>query len=211
MKKSITVLALFVFVLQTSGLLSQEIFHSPKGGYKVCTAYIYPYIIGINIPGVKQQIFQMKYDDKGHIVEVNTSGTESKGTKQIFKYDSKGYLIKTQTFDLDGKSLKTVVQKNDDNGNVLEIIESGPSGKIIKNGVCKTEESSTKANGAIVPKSNCKYNSKSQLIEKLEYDKDGLLSKKHIYKYDKFGNQIEDIIYNKSNKAEAKIKYEYKK
>ena len=58
MKKFNVVLVLLVFFMGISNLYSQETFNKLKGGFKECTAYIYPYIIGMNLLGFKQKIFQ---------------------------------------------------------------------------------------------------------------------------------------------------------
>ncbi len=133
--------------------------------------------------------FQIKYNDKGNIIEENRynldGSLDEKSTYQ-YKYDTKGNKIEKNEYNSDGSLSYKKVYKYDSKGNLIEGNDYYSNGKLDKNYKYDTkgniiEENNYIYDGSLVKKYTYKYDNKGNRIESNEYDSDGILNIKYIY------------------------------
>lgn len=110
----------------------------------------------------------------------------------LMEFDKNGNLIKEEEFHRDAYLQKydnTNIYTRDSKGNVLEIVEKDANGKtkqITRNKYVNNENT-----------------------ERIFYNKDGDITSKAVYQYDKNGNCVELISYDENGKVEYKSEYVY--
>jgi hypothetical protein len=160
-----------------------------------------------------------KYDDKGMLIN-QTCFYANDSVKSINKfkylYDDRGYIINEVLFDSDDKVISSYGYKYDDQGNLIEKTEYYSDGSVkwrtkYKNdGNGNPVEKMSNENTSYPMKYFYKYDHKKNKIEEIYMFIDGSEYHKSIYKYDKFGNMIRGVWYDrKTNKPYMKLEYVY--
>ena len=135
--------------------------------------------------------------------------------KEINKYDSAGNKTEAARYDSDGSLGVKTVYKYDSAGNKTEEAQYGSGGWSVWLQMLIYESNSTEnrfewnSDGSLSWKSIYKYDSRGNMIEETYYDSDGSLAWKEINKYDSAGNRTEVARYDSDGSLNGKYTYKY--
>ena len=161
-----------------------------EGGYTNCIVNEYTSRIkGQFKDKPKFKMYEYKYDNKGNIIELLKFFHDIIQNKQVTKYDDKGNIIEIIIYDVNGDIEKRETNRYNANGKLIE------KNYYIINDSLYSQEINI-------------YDDKDNLIEFYVITK-GNISHRHKYKYDDFGNVIEDVYFDNSNEPLAITKYIY--
>lgn len=147
------------------------------------------------------------HNKEGFIIEskmYNSKGRLSYKTNKI-KY-SKGRIIESTDYDSSGELLSITKYKRDNNGNMLEVTSYNPEGNPLARIVSKYDNTGNRIeeisiiNEIFQYKYILKYDSVENVIEKIEYDKNGLkiATETFSYEIDNHGNWIRRVTFEDS-------------
>ncbi|HNX22578.1 MAG TPA: hypothetical protein PKG60_00920, partial [Spirochaetota bacterium] len=119
-----------------------------------------------------KEYIQIRYDDKGKMVEKEHKRDGSVASKSVFRNDDRGNIIAIESYGANGLLSGKTVYSYDDKGNQVGWEEY-------------------KSDGTLDYKFADKYDDKGNKIERSSSGSNGILSVAELYKYDDKGNQIE--------------------
>ena len=135
-------------------------------------------------------------------------------TKATFQYDEKGNMLSANHYDLKTNMVFSSDKRvYDDRGNMLEILHYNNAGEVISKDIYKYDDKNNeiekdnywkgKLNGKVISD----YDYKSMIVTVSFYNGDGRFERKHHYKIDDKGNQLEN--YDWQGTLTSKSRFEY--
>lgn len=135
-------------------------------------------------------------------------------TKATFQYDEKGNMIAANYYDLRTNIVFSSDKRvYDERGNMTEIIHYNKAGEVIGKDIYKFDDKNHEIekdnywNGKLNGKVITTYDYKSMIVTVSFYNGDGRFERKHHYKIDDKGNQLEN--YDWSGTLTSKSRFEY--